>query len=225
MSMYSLLSAPLFIGTDLRRLSMDTYELLTNQLVINVNQDPLGVQGQRMSMSGDPGQVWSKPMANGSFVIVFLNTDPSNTTQLEVTWASLVSFWSGFQFEYGDSYSSSDAIRSYYKDILHVEDEDADISVVDLWSGTSYIVKQSEIIESASLLPHNSQMLQLSVLNNVDTDSESSSSDNYVWIIVGLSIGGVLLFALLLQSALFVMKKLRKHNHREDISDVIESAA
>jgi alpha-galactosidase len=64
MSMWSLLAAPLLAGNDLREMSQDTIELLTNPEVIAINQDPLGRQARRIVKDGEL-EVWAKPMADG----------------------------------------------------------------------------------------------------------------------------------------------------------------
>ena len=48
-SLWSLLSAPLLIGCDLTKLDEFTLNLLTNDEVLEVNQDPLGRQAHRVS--------------------------------------------------------------------------------------------------------------------------------------------------------------------------------
>src|SRR5499427_8377986 len=47
--LWSLLAAPLFLGCDLSQLDPFTQRLLTNDEVLDVNQDPLGRQGSRKS--------------------------------------------------------------------------------------------------------------------------------------------------------------------------------
>jgi alpha-galactosidase len=51
-SLWSLLAAPLRAGNDLRTMSKETSELLTNPEVITVDQDPRGRQGRRVSQEG-----------------------------------------------------------------------------------------------------------------------------------------------------------------------------
>ncbi|MCO6723015.1 alpha-galactosidase, partial [Streptomyces sp. Vc714c-19] len=51
-SMWSVMAAPLLIGTDLRDASEETFEILGNREVIAVDQDPLGKQGSVVSSEG-----------------------------------------------------------------------------------------------------------------------------------------------------------------------------
>ncbi|MGC9669045.1 NPCBM/NEW2 domain-containing protein [Planosporangium sp. 12N6] len=71
-SLWSIMAAPLLIGTDLRTASPRTFELLTDKEVIAVDQDPLGVQGSLLR--GDGGRdVLVKPLANGDRAVVLFN--------------------------------------------------------------------------------------------------------------------------------------------------------
>ena len=45
-SLWAIMAAPLLIGTDLRKVTAETMEILLNTEVIAVDQDPLGVQAQ-----------------------------------------------------------------------------------------------------------------------------------------------------------------------------------
>lgn len=53
-SLWSLLAAPLLIGCDMAQMDDFTRSLLTNDEVIDVNQDPLGLQAVPVWQQGDP---------------------------------------------------------------------------------------------------------------------------------------------------------------------------
>ncbi|MFC1766181.1 NPCBM/NEW2 domain-containing protein, partial [Planctomycetota bacterium] len=72
MSLWCLLSAPLLLGCDLTQLDAFTLNLLTNDEVLAVNQDPLGRQAQRITQK-DTQETWAKPMADGSLAIGLFN--------------------------------------------------------------------------------------------------------------------------------------------------------
>ncbi len=72
MSLWCLLCAPLLIGCDLTRLDDFTLNLLTNDEVLEVNQDPLGQQAARVQRT-DSGEVWAKKMADGSLAVGLVN--------------------------------------------------------------------------------------------------------------------------------------------------------
>jgi alpha-galactosidase len=71
-SLWAVAAAPLIIGSDVRALSQQTIDMLTNRDVLAIDQDPLGVQGTAVSTQGD-GQVWVKPLANGDRAVALLN--------------------------------------------------------------------------------------------------------------------------------------------------------
>ena len=86
-SMWSLLSSPLLIGCDLTRLDPFTKALLTNDDVLDVNQDPLGKPAGRIALDGD-AQVWARPLFDGTRAVGLVNTGPERA-DVSVTWAHL----------------------------------------------------------------------------------------------------------------------------------------
>ena len=86
-SLWSLLAAPLIAGNDLRDMKPDIHDILTNQEVIAVNQDPLGSQGRRVLKNGDQ-EVWAKQMQDGSRTVVLLNRDVSEK-EIGFSWENL----------------------------------------------------------------------------------------------------------------------------------------
>lgn len=71
-SMWCMIAAPLIAGNDMSKMSTQTTEVLTNKEVIAVNQDALGIQGFRQTVS-DSLETWLKPLSNGDWAICFLN--------------------------------------------------------------------------------------------------------------------------------------------------------
>ena len=86
-SMWSLLSAPLLIGCDLTRLDPFTKALLTNDDVLDVDQDPLGKPAGRIAQDGD-AQVWARPLFDGTRAVGLVNIG-AETADVSVTWAQL----------------------------------------------------------------------------------------------------------------------------------------
>jgi len=72
-SLWSLLAAPLLIGCDMTQLDDFTKGLLSNDEVIDVNQDPLGKQASRVTSNGDL-QVWARDLEDGSKAVGLFNT-------------------------------------------------------------------------------------------------------------------------------------------------------
>ena len=71
-SLWCILAAPLISGNDLRAMSPETKDILTNTEVIGIDQDSLGVQGYRFD-SKDSVEVWVKPLMKGDWAVAFLN--------------------------------------------------------------------------------------------------------------------------------------------------------
>jgi len=71
-SLWAILAAPLIAGNDVRNMSKETLEILTNREVINIDQDILGIQGYKYS-SNDGVEVWLRPLNDGDWAVAFLN--------------------------------------------------------------------------------------------------------------------------------------------------------
>lgn len=87
-SMWAIMAAPLMAGNDIRNMSAETREILLNREVIAVDQDPLGVQGRPVIDRGYGGQVWVKPLADGSKAVAFLNLS-AKELELYVRWGQI----------------------------------------------------------------------------------------------------------------------------------------
>ncbi|KAK4579689.1 hypothetical protein RGQ29_029376 [Quercus rubra] len=74
-SIWALMKAPLLVGCDVRNMTAETYEILTNREVIAVNQDSLGVQGRKVNVTGTDGcqQVWAGPLSGHRLVVALWN--------------------------------------------------------------------------------------------------------------------------------------------------------
>jgi alpha-galactosidase len=79
MALWAMLAAPLLAGNDLRTMTAETKELLTNSEVIAVDQDAKGVQGHRVWQEG-PLEIWIKPLADGSQAVGLFNRGESPLT-------------------------------------------------------------------------------------------------------------------------------------------------
>ena len=71
-SMWAMSAAPLMAGNDLRSMSDEIKEILTNPDVIAINQDSLGNQAIRFLDMGDH-EVWVKRLVNKELAICFVN--------------------------------------------------------------------------------------------------------------------------------------------------------
>lgn len=86
-SLWCLLSAPLLIGCDLAQLDGFTLSLLTNDEVLDVNQDPLGKPAIRVAQAGET-EVWVKDMEDGSKAAGLFNRG-YRAAPVAVRWSDL----------------------------------------------------------------------------------------------------------------------------------------
>ncbi|GAA2480236.1 hypothetical protein GCM10023100_69100 [Actinocorallia cavernae] len=86
-SLWSVMAAPLLIGTDLRKATPATFDILGNAEVIAVDQDPLGKQGTVVDDT-DGRWVIAKEMADGSRAVALFNE--SGTARRITTTAAAV---------------------------------------------------------------------------------------------------------------------------------------
>jgi alpha-galactosidase len=78
-SLWSMMAAPLLIGSDIRSDSTTDLDILKNTDVIAVDQDSLGKQATIVSSSGGL-VVYSKVLANGDRAVALLNENSSTAT-------------------------------------------------------------------------------------------------------------------------------------------------
>ncbi len=86
-SLWCLLDSPLLIGCDMTQLDEFTLGLLTNDEVLEVNQDPLGRQTGRVAQDGML-EVWAKDMEDGSKAVGLFNRGEDETV-VSAKWADL----------------------------------------------------------------------------------------------------------------------------------------
>lgn len=97
-SIFSLLAAPMLIGCQLDSLDAFTLNLLSNDEVIEINQDPLG-KPARLAADEDGVQIWVKPLEDGSFAVGLFNTDNYGTNpETYFTWGD--EFPKSFTFDF-----------------------------------------------------------------------------------------------------------------------------
>lgn len=89
-SIWALMKAPLLIGCDVRNMTAETFEILSNKEVIAVNQDALGVQGRKVSVTGNNNcsQVWAGPLTGMRAVVILWNRC-SESTEITASWETI----------------------------------------------------------------------------------------------------------------------------------------
>jgi alpha-galactosidase len=78
-SLWCLLASPLLIGCDMTQLDPFTLNLLSNDEVIEVDQDPLGKPASRVSKNGNL-EVWARQMEDGSKAVGLFNRGETSET-------------------------------------------------------------------------------------------------------------------------------------------------
>jgi len=71
-TMWCMLAAPLILGNDVRNMSKETLNILTNKEVIALDQDKLGIQALKFATK-DSLDFWFKPLENGDWAFCILN--------------------------------------------------------------------------------------------------------------------------------------------------------
>ena len=86
-SLWALLASPLLIGCDMTQLDEFTYSLLTNDEVLDINQDVLGKQASRIAQEGNL-EIWAKNLEDGSIAVGLFNRGMF-TAPITLTWEEL----------------------------------------------------------------------------------------------------------------------------------------
>jgi len=86
-SLWALLSAPLLIGCDLTRLDDFTLSLLTNDEVLDIDQDHLVISALPVVKRQDY-QIWVKTLEDGNIAVGLFNLTP-NELSITATWEEL----------------------------------------------------------------------------------------------------------------------------------------
>ena len=86
-SLWAILAAPLIAGNDLRNMTPEIHDILTNKEVIAVDQDALGREGRRVWKDGER-EVWARPLHDGARAVLLLNRGSSEQA-VSVPWEQI----------------------------------------------------------------------------------------------------------------------------------------
>jgi alpha-galactosidase len=86
-SLWCLLTSPLLIGCDMEKMDDFTLSLLTNDEVLDINQDTLCRQATQVAGQGDL-KVYAKPLDDGSVAVGLFNVGSSEAT-VTADWSDL----------------------------------------------------------------------------------------------------------------------------------------
>ncbi len=87
MSLWSILAAPLLAGNDLRSMTPNILEILTNREIIAVNQDKDGKQGRRIMKAGDR-EIWARPLSGSAEAVGLFNRSGASA-KIAIKWSDL----------------------------------------------------------------------------------------------------------------------------------------
>jgi alpha-galactosidase len=92
MSLWSLMAAPLVLSCDLSHLDPNAFHrsttaILTNDEVLDVDQDALGKTGYRVADTAGM-QIWVRPLSDGTWAVGLLNLTPAPQT-MRVRWGTI----------------------------------------------------------------------------------------------------------------------------------------
>ena len=86
-TLWCLLAAPLLIGCDMSQMDPFTIDLLSNDEVLDVDQDPLGKAATRKAQEGST-EVWTRPLADGTMAVGLFNRG-RYTAKVTAKWTDL----------------------------------------------------------------------------------------------------------------------------------------
>ena len=86
-SLWAMMAAPLILGNDIRSMSTETLELLSNREVIAIDQDPAGAQGLPVKKDGKI-EIWTKKLADGAVAVGVFNRDTAERS-VSMDWRAL----------------------------------------------------------------------------------------------------------------------------------------
>jgi alpha-galactosidase len=124
-ALWSILAAPMLMGCDLQQLDDFTTNMMSNDEMLAVSQDPMGSQGWRIvAMSADgqpvtgagnavnraPKQVWARPLIDGTYAVGLFNLG-DEATSVSILLKDL-----------GDGLKTSFAGDVAVRDIWHLKD-------------------------------------------------------------------------------------------------------
>ena len=137
-SMWCMMSAPLIAGNDIRKMSTQITNILTNRDVLAIDQDKAGIAAFKY-YSFDGLEIWIKPLSNGDLAVCFLNRFEHNQN-INYDWAA---------HHIQDSVSHTD-----------VDFSGQNYSIKNLWTGKNE--GKTDKPYKSTIAPHDVIMLRLS---------------------------------------------------------------
>ena len=143
MTMWCMMNSPLMLGLDLRKVEKGDaiYNIIANEKMIALNQDPLGIQAKRVYSSleeaapdttyienNDRVDILAKPLANGDVAISFINLKSgADNTGYEISAEKICSYLEGKMVN-GEEFKNAECFIAE-----------------DLWTGEVFVVSDGKI--------------------------------------------------------------------------------
>jgi len=176
-NLWAIMNSPLLLGNDLRTVEYgdQVWEVITNKDVIDLNQDPLGIQAKRVKIdlfsgaNADP-RVYTtnynridylvKPCANGDLAVLMVNLSDLTTAKGSFTINELINGESVYGVGIGAKMVNKAAFESaeYFK-----------VSDLGAHSKNSWIISKDTPI-TADLLGHQSMTVRISMVTDYTVD-------------------------------------------------------
>jgi alpha-galactosidase len=86
-SLWCIIAAPLIAGNDVRHMSKEVYDILTDKDVIAIDQDPLGKQGWRFRAETGR-EIWVRELSGGDWAVCVLNSG-ATAADLTTDWSAI----------------------------------------------------------------------------------------------------------------------------------------
>jgi alpha-galactosidase len=140
-TLWCLMKSPLLIGTDVANMTDATHTILANKDLIAINQDPLGVQANRIggAMFVD---IFQGPLQNGDVAVALVNRHHKASANITVQFDELT--WAHNNYEPSSS----------------------TLSVRDLWQHAIVSAAATQNYAAYNVQPHQTIALRLSLNNN-----------------------------------------------------------
>lgn len=97
-SIWCMMAAPLMAGNDLANMSKETKEILTNNEMIAINQDPVGQQASCYRDNGDY-EIWGRALENDEKAVCLLNRSDEEK-EVQVNFTSLLKTSDNYWYTY-----------------------------------------------------------------------------------------------------------------------------
>ena len=119
-SLWCILAAPLIAGNDVRHMSKEAHDILTDKEVIAIDQDSLGKQGWRFRAETGR-EIWVRELSGGDWAVCVLNSGPT-AADITTDWPEIKLF--GHEYAVRDVWAKKDIGTTREKRMDRIESHD-----------------------------------------------------------------------------------------------------